>query len=59
MSEHSPELTKVRVIPSTVHTDVVVDDHVTVRDDDAVASPLSDEVAEVHERSTKFSAVMV
>ena len=59
VSEHAPELTKASVIPVTVHTDVVVEDHVTVRDDDAVAEPFSDAVADVHERFAKFAAVMV
>ena len=59
MSEHVPELTKASVIPVTVHTDVVVDDQLTVSDDDAVAEPFSDAVADVHERLAKFAAVMV
>ena len=59
MSEHVPELTKARVVPVTVHTDAVVDDHVTVSDDDAVAELLSDAVTDVHERFAKLDAVMV
>jgi hypothetical protein len=47
------------VVPVTVHTDVVVDDQLTVSDDDAVASPLSDDVTDVHERFAKLDAVMV
>ena len=59
VSEHVPELTKARVVPVTVHTDVVVDDQLTVSDDDAVAEPFSDAVTDVHERFAKLDAVMV
>ena len=47
------------MVPVTVHTDAVVDDHVTVSDDDAVAEPSSDAVTDVHERVAKLAVVMV